>query len=192
MKTRLQPPLIITSVVCIISILLLISCYSLSLQDRMNLWSSKLPFAYDEIFWPSYDFADEGARCFISAMQVPYGETRFSLSALSYFGKTEYQGEQFTDDTIFAFGVSLAPMLPTGRVLNDDAIIRAFLLARIWFDIQGIPVYFSEEHTIERCCFLVFATRDQIQKVTCNKLAALYIFPANSKIGVKEYYEKHA
>ena len=190
MKTRLQPPLIITSVVCIISILLLISCYSLSLQDRMNLWSSKLPFTYDEIHWYGSDTWD--SKNFIAAMQVPYGETRFSWDADDCFNLTKWHGEPLEDDAIFAFAVSLAPMLPAGRALNDDAIIRAFLLARIWFDIQGIPVYFSEEHTIERCCFLVFATRDQIRTVTCNKLAALYIFPTNSKIGVKEYYEKHA
>lgn len=181
----------IVAIAVVLAVILVLLNYCGDLETRMNRWGSSLPVPYEEVLWLSnggFQLRDNDR--FIAAMQVPFGEIQFSPDT-EYSLDTMQSGQRIiTDEDVIAFGVSIAAMLPANEPLEEEAVVKAFRVARKCFDKAGIPVYFSEYYTVGYYFFHVFATREQIKSLTCDDSAALYIFLTRENWGVEDYYEK--
>lgn len=156
-----------------------------SLEEKMNAANQALPFHVDSICWyTQLDLSPEFTRFTWWAMSVPYGEVRYAYYAQRYLDGP------FSKENIVGFTVSFVAMLPDNTLLNEKTVIPVFQAARKCFDEKGIPVYFSEVYAMEYACFFVFASAAQMQEVTCDDSAALYIglcdYPEQSTL--REFY----
>lgn len=166
------------SIFCVCGLCFLLSaCGQQDLEEELN--EGRIIPPEDSIVWLSSDNSSIEAPYRLSksdffrdAMQVPLGQVQIadeSLKALRRLSP-EY------DDAVFGFAVSLGGMLPSNTAISQKVIIRAFQKARPFFEKVGISVEFSEKFTLIYGVFFVYATKEQIQSVTCDRTAALYLY----------------
>lgn len=122
---------------------------------------------YEGSYFPHLECMTDGEN-YIKALQVPLGKVKISEILRVHL-------ELYENDDLLTVGVSYAAMRPKHVERNDQLNSPEFHLAAEQLKSQVMQIRHNYTYLDY---FLIVATKDQINNLTCGPDAALYVFGA--------------